>query len=133
MRTRGVASVLIVAGLGALAGCSGRDPGVKMPAAPPDAARGAEFFATICAQCHGPDARGVVGRGKNLRASAFVEASSDADLVAMIRGGRPPTTEHPAMPPKGGRLDLTDADLFDIVAYIRSLPREAPEAGGPSP
>jgi mono/diheme cytochrome c family protein len=102
-------------------GCGRDEPGATMPAFPPDAARGAELFATVCAQCHGPDALGITGRGKNLKTSPFVAASSDAELVAMIRGGRPATTEHPAMPPKGGRLDLTTQDLFDIVAHVRSL------------
>jgi len=105
-----------------LVGCSDH-PGPVTPTTPPDLANGAELFATICAQCHGPAGEGVKGRGKNLPLSPFVNQSTDAEVVAMIRVGRPPTMDHPAMPPKGGRLDLTDRDLFDVVAFVRSLPK----------
>lgn len=40
----------------------------------------------------------------------------------MIKVGRPPTADRPAMPPKGGRLDLTDDELHDIVAFLRTIP-----------
>lgn len=40
----------------------------------------------------------------------------------MIKQGRPATGERPAMPPKGGRLNLTDDDIRDIIAYVKSLP-----------
>lgn len=112
-------AALALTALAAVPGCGDSGPGV--PEAAPDPARGAELFATVCAQCHGPTAEGLPGRGANLRTSPFVAGSTDAELVAMIRGGRPPTPTHPAMPPKGGRLDLTDRDLFDVVAHIRSL------------
>lgn len=114
-----------------LVGCSDK-PGPVTPG-PPDLANGAEIFRTVCAQCHGPAGEGVKDRGKNLPLSPFVNQSTDAEVVAMIRVGRPPTTERPAMPPKGGRLDLTTQDLFDVVAFVRSLPETPGPAQESSP
>ena len=90
-----------------------------------DPAKGQELFAGSCASCHGADAKGIEGLGKNLVDSEFVAGLSDPDLVAFVKKGRP--SSDPAnttgidMPPKGGNPSLSDQDLFDIVAYIRTL------------
>ncbi len=102
-------------------GCSRQAPAEPIAESPPDAARGQQLFMSACAQCHGLTAQGVKGLGSNLRTSPFVLESSDAQLLEMIKTGRPPTMGRPAMPPKGGRFDLTDADLLDIIAHIRTL------------
>lgn len=86
---------------------------------------GEALFRQNCAACHGRDARGLPGLGKDLVEGAFARELSDADLVAFIERGRPAddranTTGVP-MPPKGGNPALTRADLADIVAYLRSL------------
>ncbi len=92
-----------------------------------DAAKGRQFFASTCATCHGPHGEGIPGLGKSVMTSDFVATHTDAELVAFIRSGRnvddPLNTTGVAMPPKGGNPALTDADLTDIVAYIRSLQR----------
>ena len=57
--------------------------------------------------------------------SDFVKGLSDQELLAFIKKGRP--TSDPAnttgvdMPPKGGNPSLTDQQILDIIAYIRSL------------
>jgi len=109
--------------LGAIltSGCARRAPEPIADAPPPDAARGQQLFMATCAQCHGLTAQGVKGLGANLRTSPFVLSSTDETLLAMIKEGKPPTLDHPAMPPKGGRFDLTDQDLLDIIAWIRTL------------
>ena len=109
----------------ALAACGGATAQPNpLPIAPGDAARGKTAF-TTCAACHGPDARGLPGLGKDLTASEYVRNSSDAELVAFIKVGRPVSdplnTTGIAMPPKGGNSALNDQDLADIVAYIRTL------------
>lgn len=90
-----------------------------------DPKKGEELYAQSCAACHGPDARGIQGLGKNLRSSEFVKGLSDAELVEFIKKGRdasdPANTTGVAMPPKGGNPSLTDQDLYDIVAYMRSI------------
>lgn len=91
------------------------------------AIRGRDRFMSACIACHGPEGLGVTGLGKNLVESDFVASRSDAAFVAFIIEGRPTARPVP-MPPRAGRDDLTDADLADIVAYIRALqdPRRMP-------
>jgi disulfide bond formation protein DsbB len=90
-----------------------------------DAANGQTLFAGVCAACHGPDARGLPGLGKDLTTSEFVRDHSDAELVAFITAGRPIddplNTTGVEMPPKGGNPNFTEQDLYDIVAYLRTL------------
>lgn len=89
-------------------------------------ARGQALFTSTCQVCHGPGAVGLAGLGKNLVESEFVNATGDADLVAFIAAGRPPSdpanTTGIAMPPRGGNPSLSDTDLADIVGYLRTLP-----------
>lgn len=95
------------------------------PASEGDAAVGETLFQNTCAACHGPDAKGLPDLGKDLTTSEFVKGLTDAELVAFITEGRPisdpANTRGVAMPPKGGNPALSDEDLFDIVAYIRTL------------
>jgi mono/diheme cytochrome c family protein len=113
-----------------LTACSSADRGTPTLGAgssPGDAAKGRQLFASTCAACHGPHGEGIPGLGKSVMASDFVATRTDAELVAFIESGRsvddPLNTTGVAMPPKGGNPALTDADLADIVAYIRSLQR----------
>jgi disulfide bond formation protein DsbB len=89
-----------------------------------DVANGEARFAP-CAGCHGPDGSGIEGLGKNLRTSTFLESLSDAEAVSFLKTGRPAgdplNTTGVDMPPKGGDPSLTDQDLTDIVAYLRTL------------
>jgi len=122
-------SVLIVA----LASCGGSSDGdaneTSSDAPPvsvmsPDAGNGESLFG-VCAACHGTDAKGIQGLGKDLTDSAFADALTDEELVAFIIEGRPAghelNTTGIDMLPRGGNDNFTDQDLFDIVAYLRSL------------
>jgi disulfide bond formation protein DsbB len=90
-----------------------------------DAANGQTLFTSTCSACHGPDAKGVVGLGKDLTTSTFVADKTDAELVEFIKTGRPTgdplNTTGVDMPPRGGNPALSDDDLNDIVAFIRSI------------
>ncbi len=146
--TRGkLTSYLAVLVLFALvaAGCGGRNPTPEPPpptatteslpptAAPEasapsgDATKGEASYLTACSACHGPTADGVQGLGKSLHAteSEFVQNHSDEELVEFIKVGRQPddplNTTGVAMPPKGGNPALSDEDLYNIVAWIRTL------------
>jgi mono/diheme cytochrome c family protein len=99
----------------------------EKPAGPSDAeliASGEKEFGT-CAGCHGADATGVTGLGKNLVGSEYIANISDSDLAAFIKTGRsssdPANTTGIVMPPKGGNPALNDEKIDGIVAYIRSL------------
>lgn len=93
-----------------------------------DATRGKELFVGTCAACHGPTAEGIPGLGKDLTTSEFVAGLSDAELLEFIKKGRPIddplNTTGVEMPPRGGNMTLTDDDLRDIIAYIRSLHKD---------
>jgi disulfide bond formation protein DsbB len=106
--------------------CGGGASASPTPEGPKgDPAAGKPKYDGTCVSCHGPDATGIAGLGKDLTTSTFAKGLSDSEFVAFVAKGRP--TSDPAntsgvdMPPKGGNPALTDQDLADIVAYIRTL------------
>jgi mono/diheme cytochrome c family protein len=90
-----------------------------------DAEKGQTLFATACSACHGPEGKGVPGLGKDMTTSEFIAGLSDQELLDFIKVGRAPTdplnTTGVLMPPKGGNPALSDQDLMDIIAYIRTI------------
>ena len=90
-----------------------------------DSAMGETIFVSTCTACHGTGAVGVEGLGPALVDNVFIAGLSDDELLVFLNEGR--ATDHPdnstgvAMPPKGGNASLTDDDLNDIIAYLRSL------------
>ena len=90
-----------------------------------DATAGATKFAGTCSACHGPDAKGITGLGKDLTTSGFAKGKTDGELVEFVKSGRPSSdplnTTGVDMPPRGGNPALADQDLADIVAYLRTL------------
>lgn len=90
-----------------------------------DPAEGKELFVGTCAACHGPEGGGVPGLGKDMTTSEFIAERTDTELLEFIKMGRDPSdplnTTGVAMPPKGGNPALSDEDLLDIIAYIRTL------------
>jgi mono/diheme cytochrome c family protein len=112
----------------ALAACGGGGSAApaQKPAAPKgDAAKGKTVFEGTCISCHGPDAKGLPGLGKDLTISTFVAGQTDDQLLAFVKKGRPATdpanTTKVDMPPKGGNPALTDTDLTNVIAFVRSL------------
>lgn len=104
-------------------------PPASEPTEPPlsagDAANGKALFSTTCAGCHGPNGEGVQGLGKPFAGSEFLQGTSDSDLLAFIKKGRSPgdpaNTTGVDMPPKGGNPALSDDELRDIIAFLRTL------------
>ncbi len=94
-------------------------------AGPPGVKEGKAIFDRVCATCHGKDANGLPKLGKGLRNNEFTKSQSDAELVEFMKLGRPST--HPLnttgvdMPPKGGDPTIQDADLQNVVAFLRTL------------
>lgn len=90
------------------------------------------LFDQSCATCHGVDATGVKGLGKDLTTSELVAKKSDAELVQFVNEGRaadhPDNTTGILMPPKAGNPALTDDDIKAIVSYMRTLQKTK---GGP--
>jgi disulfide bond formation protein DsbB len=85
---------------------------------------GRDKFLTLCTACHGQNGQGIQGLGKNLIVSEFMASLSDEELVQFIIVGRQPgdplNTTGMLMPARGGNPSLTDAQIVDIVAYLRS-------------
>ncbi len=100
-------------------------PAKPAAAAAGDPAKGKTLYDGTCSSCHGPDAKGLPNLGKDITTSAFVKSETDAQLVAFIKTGRPASdpanTTKVDMPPKGGNPTLTDAQILDIVAYVRTV------------
>ena len=94
-------------------------------AAAGNADHGKQIYSQICIACHGPEAKGVQGLGKDLTTSTFVAEKSDTEMVDFLKVGRDPSdplnTTGVAMPPKGGNPALSDQDLLDIVAFVRTI------------
>jgi disulfide bond formation protein DsbB len=67
------------------------------------------------------------GLGKDMTTSTFVKDQTDSQLVEFVKKGRPATdpanTTKVDMPPKGGNQAMTDAQLEDVIAYLRTLQR----------
>lgn len=103
----------------------GSDPGTGAPDDGGSVENGQALFTQTCAACHAPDASGVAGLGPSLINNEFTSGLSDEELVEFLKVGRP--VDHPdnttgvAMPARGGNPGLTDSDLADLAAYLRSL------------
>lgn len=91
----------------------------------PKAAKlGESQFRANCAFCHGLGARGG-GRGPDLTRAQKRHGSSDVDLFRTINEGVPGT----AMPPNGATqqgVGMTETEIWQVIAYIRSVQVRAP-------
>ena len=88
-----------------------------------DVAVGAELFASRCVTCHGAEGRG--DRGPALTREVFRHGNSDRAIFMNILSGIPGT----GMP----SVRLSDKEMWQVVAYVRSLraPAEMAETGDP--
>jgi disulfide bond formation protein DsbB len=118
-------AALVLTACGGGGGGAANTTSAKAATAKGDAAKGRTVFEGTCASCHGPDAKGLPGLGKDLTTSEWVAQQSDAQLVKFIKAGRPAAdklnTTGIDMPPKGGNPALTDADIENVIAYVRSI------------
>jgi cytochrome c oxidase cbb3-type subunit III len=83
--------------------------------------QGAVLFRQECVFCHGVSARGGM-RGPDLTTGSWSHGGSDAELAATIGAGVPGT----AMPPN----KLTEEELWQIIAYLRTLQQVVTPATG---
>ncbi len=83
----------------------------------PAVADAAANYKAKCAMCHGADGKGDTPAGKKMGvhdfASPEVQKMSDADLIAITTKGKN------KMPAYSGKL--SDADIKDLIGYIRQL------------
>jgi putative heme-binding domain-containing protein len=80
--------------------------------APSDIENGRGLYQANCLGCHGNNGDSV--EGANLASGRFRRASSDEDLMALIRNGIPETLMIP-------RPQLSYGDLRSLVAFLRNM------------
>lgn len=91
----------------------------------PKAAKAGEYeFRINCALCHGLGAHGG-GRGPDLTRPQKKHTHSDADMFQVISNGIPGTVM-PANGTNGQGVGMTDEEIWQIIAYIRSQEVKAP-------
>jgi cytochrome c oxidase cbb3-type subunit III len=91
----------------------------------PKAAKAGEYeFRINCALCHGLGARGG-GRGPDLTRAQKKHTHSDTEMFQVISNGIPGTVM-PANGTNGQGVGMTDEEIWQIIAYIRSQEVKAP-------
>jgi cytochrome c5 len=90
-------------------------PGAKGgPAAKADAGRGKTVYDATCTVCHAAGVAGAPKTGDKAQWAPRLKAGMSALYASSIKGKN-------AMPPKGGNLSLTDADVNAAVDYMVGL------------
>jgi putative heme-binding domain-containing protein len=85
----------------------------------PKAAKAGEYeFRINCALCHGLGARGG-GRGPDLTRAQKKHAHNDTEIFQIINNGIPGTAM-PANGTNGQGVGMTEEEVWQIIAYIRS-------------
>jgi len=114
--------LLVACGSNAAANSANAD---AAPAIVGDPVAGQQAYIGTCSSCHGPDALGLPGLGKDLTTSTFVEGMDEEMFMEFIKVGRSPSdpanTTGVDMPPKGGNPALSDEDIINIRAFLFSL------------
>jgi len=84
---------------------------------------GTIWFHQICSTCHGPEGDGYAagGTGTAIGKAGFLDKSSDGFIRVTIKEGRSNTR---MLPFQGSEAmaDLSDREIDDIIAYLRTVP-----------
>ena len=131
-----ILAFIILSAMGILLACGGEKEPTPVPAVEEqasadtpvpagDAEKGQVVYTGTCSACHGPEGKGVEGLGKDMTTSEFIAGLSDAELLDFLHKGRDPgdplNTTGVLMPPKGGNPALSDEQLLDVIAFMRSI------------
>lgn len=137
LRSKRLASQLATLWLGLMASCAGGEVGDEpiercvpegtcdqamfeggLSAARGDATRGAVVWTRECSRCHGADGIGLAeAKHVDMTSPAWQLSLRDGTIVKTIRLGRAPV-----MP----AYSLSDDELKDLLAHIRSLKHDGP-------
>jgi len=125
MRKTTIAVVAVLMLATASCGGGGDDTTTTVGAFTPDPVRGYVLYRSACIVCHGESGVGIEGLGRPWVGSTFISERTDEELVAFLLVGRPAddpeNTTGVDMLPKGGNNALTEHDLLDLIAYMRTL------------
>ena len=83
---------------------------------------GKRWFAQICAGCHGVSGEGYLGAGSGtaIGSEGFLSNASDGYIRYIIKHGRSNTAMRGFAGPDA-LADLTEAEIDDIISYLRIL------------
>src|SRR5574341_1637465 len=102
-------------------------PGIAWGAG--DAVKGKAKYQELCAACHGasgkgdgPAAAGLPTKPRNHTDATYMGKLKDQQIFETIKKGGQGVGKSPIMPPWGGQL--SDEQINDLVAYIRTLSRK---------
>jgi mono/diheme cytochrome c family protein len=119
-----VAIGLLLLATGEAAAQSDVDPSEVERFTDGDAARGAPLYKRYCSGCHGEDGRGgahtFMPHIDSLTRRDYIEFIPDGYLFTVITEGGEAVGKSGYMPAWGGTL--SEQDIKDIIAHIRSLP-----------
>ena len=81
------------------------------------------WFDSICATCHGPNGDGYTagGTGTAIGKASFLNHASDGFIRTTIKQGRSNTRMIGYSGPES-MADLSDSEVDDIIAYLRTVP-----------
>jgi len=87
------------------------------------AASAADNWDNNCAKCHGADGSGNTRIGKKLGVKDYTDAKVQADLkdADMFKAIKEGVTVDGKEKMKSFKDDLSDAEITDLVAYIRQM------------
>lgn len=87
------------------------------------AAPAAENWENHCAKCHGADGKGQTKAGKKLNVKDYTSAKVQADMKddEMIKTTANGVTENGKEKMKAYKDELSEAEIKDLVAYIRKF------------
>lgn len=100
----------------ALAACGKTEPPAAQQA-PADLAKGEQVFKQVCHACHGMGVAGAPKLGDQEQWKKRVSQGHDTLLQHALKGF---TGTHGTMPPRGGKPDLSDAEVKAAVDYMLS-------------
>lgn len=95
----------------------------EQPKTEGDPRLGRIWFEQICATCHGPRGDGYIagGTGTAIGMPGFLDRVSDGFIRTTIKEGRSNTRMLPFQGPEG-LANLSDEEIDDIIAYLRTEP-----------
>ncbi len=80
---------------------------------------GKEVYTTTCIACHGGDGKGVVPGAPDFTNKNGRLSKADDELMNSLSNGMQSPNSPMAMPAKGGNRSLTQADLKNVLEYLR--------------
>ncbi len=102
-------------------GATGQEPAETAAAAEPqgDATAGGKTYAVSCAGCHGANGEGQIG--PSLVTADGPNGWTLAQFTTTLREGKTPERELGAVMPRFDEKQLTDSDIANLQAFIKTL------------